>query len=388
MFKRAAAQAATRIRAPPCARGFSVSALRLANRAVVYSSPGDPTSVLSVLTYPDLPPPSPSSLNVRFICSPVNPADINVVEGIYPAKPVHTDELAQGHKLSDAVYLGGNEGLAEITEVGAGVEGFAKGDWVVMAGQQLGTWSSARSLKAADVIKVSKTVSRVNGSTLTVNPPTAYNMLHDFVDLQEGDWVLQNGANSAVGQMVIQIAAQRGFKTLNFVRNREDLETLKTQLKTLGATEVFTYDDLKERSLRDRVKQLTSGKQIQLFLNCVGGDATTQMTKLLGADAHIVSYGAMSKRPLTLPTSLFIFKNLKSHGFWQTRWYAQKTRQEREELMQKLVAMKLKEPEHEIVTIPAGDSDEQATKRVRGIIESLAQGQYGKKVLLSIEQPT
>ena len=62
-------------------------------------------------------------------------------------------------------------------------------------------------------------------------------MLHDFVKLEEGDWVVQNGANSAVcflclelqihlrssfqvGQAVIQIAASRGVKTINFVRNR------------------------------------------------------------------------------------------------------------------------------------------------------------------------
>jgi hypothetical protein len=31
-----------------------------------------------------------------------------------------------------------------------------------------------------------------------VNPPTAYNMLRDYVELREGDWVMQNGANSAV----------------------------------------------------------------------------------------------------------------------------------------------------------------------------------------------
>lgn len=31
-----------------------------------------------------------------------------------------------------------------------------------------------------------------------VNPPTAYNMLHDFARLVEGDWIIQNGANSAV----------------------------------------------------------------------------------------------------------------------------------------------------------------------------------------------
>lgn len=31
-----------------------------------------------------------------------------------------------------------------------------------------------------------------------VNPPTAYNMLTEFVALKSGDWVIQNGANSAV----------------------------------------------------------------------------------------------------------------------------------------------------------------------------------------------
>jgi NADPH-dependent curcumin reductase CurA len=31
-----------------------------------------------------------------------------------------------------------------------------------------------------------------------VNPSTAYNMLHDFAQLVEGDWIVQNGANGAV----------------------------------------------------------------------------------------------------------------------------------------------------------------------------------------------
>ena len=36
-----------------------------------------------------------------------------------------------------------------------------------------------------------------------VNPPTAYNMLSEFVDLRPGDFVIQNGANSAVGISVM-----------------------------------------------------------------------------------------------------------------------------------------------------------------------------------------
>lgn len=61
------------------------------------------------------------------------------------------------------------------------------------------------------------------------------------------------------------------------------------------------------------------------------------MARLLGTDAHLVSYGAMAKQPLSLPTSLFIFKNLTSHGFWQTQWYSKKSAEERAQLMQTLV---------------------------------------------------
>lgn len=39
-----------------------------------------------------------------------------------------------------------------------------------------------------------------------MNPPTAYRMLKDFVDLKPGDTVIQNGANSAVGKAVIQVS--------------------------------------------------------------------------------------------------------------------------------------------------------------------------------------
>ena len=56
-------------------------------------------------------------------------------------------------------------------------------------------------------------------------------------------------------------------------------------------------------------------------------------------DAHLVSYGAMSKQPLSLPTSLHIFKNLTSHGYWQTRWNSTHTQEEREKMIKFLVEL-------------------------------------------------
>ncbi len=107
-------------------RAFSTSAVSLANRAIVFPKPGSPADVLQAHTYPNLPPPTPSSINVRYLLSPINPADINVVEGKYPAKPAQVNDLA-GLKFDDGgVFVGGNEGLAVVTEVGEGVKGLKK----------------------------------------------------------------------------------------------------------------------------------------------------------------------------------------------------------------------------------------------------------------------
>ncbi|KAF8074808.1 hypothetical protein FPV67DRAFT_1777589 [Lyophyllum atratum] len=360
------------------------------NRAIVYSQNGDPSKVLKVLSYRPLPPPSPNTLNVKFILAPINPADLNVIEGVYPAKPTPDSTLASaGLGSSDQpVYVGGNEGLAQVMEVGNGVSCLEKNDWVIMTKPQIGTWCTSKNIGANDVLKIPRVdgLSEVHAATMTVNPPTAYNMLQDFVPLKEGDWVIQNGANSAVGQAVIQIAASRGLKTLNFVRPRDNLTELAKQLEDLGATKVLTYEALSDKSLRKEIKEWTGGKDIKLALNCVSGRETDLMTRLLGVDAHLVSYGAMSKQPLTLATSLFIFKNLTAHGFWQSRWYLQKSRDEQRRLIDVLVNLmsqgKLKEPMHEIISINAQDSDEEATQKVRDVIAKAAGGRHGKKALL------
>jgi hypothetical protein len=56
------------------------------------------------------------------------------------------------------------------------------------------------------------------------------------------------------------------------------------------------------------LKQQPSSQEIKLGLNCVGGKPTSLLAGYLGHNAALVSYGAMSMSPLSLPTSLFIFK--------------------------------------------------------------------------------
>ncbi|TCD68433.1 mitochondrial 2-enoyl thioester reductase [Steccherinum ochraceum] len=345
---------------------FSSSVALQAHRALVYSETGQPADVLRATTYPTLPSPRQDWVNVKFLLSPINPSDINTIEGVYPSRPsLLSSWTPDGTPLEQPVYPAGNEGVAVVTAVGGGVKDLKEGDRVIITAQQTGTWASARTVQSQAVTKVPEELSDVNAATITVNPATAYNMLHEFTTLKEGDWVLQNGANSAVGQAVIQIAKQKGFKTINFVRSRPNLDDLKQSLQNLGADVVLTYGDLSDKALKNQVKEITGGKSIRLMLNCVGGKTIPRMVSLLGTGAYVVSYGAMSKEPMPISTASLIFKDVQYRGFWQSRWYKQNTLEDRLALIKKLTAMRLVEPEHEIVSFSAEKSDAEITQSVK-----------------------
>lgn len=79
-----------------------------------------------------------------------------------------------------------------------------------------------------------------------------------------------------------------------------------------------------------------------MLLNCVSGPTTAQLTRLLGTDARLVSYGAMSKQPLAIPTGPLIFRGLKVEGFWITgRWSKDSEKEEKQKVLNAIVQMKV-----------------------------------------------
>jgi len=360
-------------------------------RAIAFSAFGSPAKVLTVKRLPSLPAPStlgPSQAIVRFIQSPINPSDINVVQGVYPTKPVLRPE---------GYYIPGNEGLAQIEHLSPrNTSPLTGGDWVIMRKPQLGTWSSHALLDHSDLLPVpshaKSSLSTAHLATLAVNPPTALRMLTDFVQLHPGDYFIQNAANSAVGCAAIQIAHAKGIKSINFIRNRPDLHQTFDSLKNLGATHVCTYEELEDEGFRSKVKEWTGNANIRLALNCVGGSVTSRMASLLGHNAHLVSYGAMSKQPLSLSTSHFIFKNLTCHGYWQSRWYRSANLEQINEQMSHLVSLMMKgklcAPLYEAVVLKGTDSEVQL--QISSLMQRVDEAHKGsksglKKILLSWE---
>ena len=159
------------------------------------------------------------------------------------------------------------------------------------------------------------------------------------------------------------------------------MDSLRKQLGDLGADHVFSYSELADKSFKGKIADLTAGAPLKLGLNCVGGKDTSNMAKLLSKEATLVTYGAMSMQPLSLPSSLFIFKGLKSLGFWMTTWYAKNSPETRREMTDALVDMirrgKLKEPETEVLKLEG--SDEEVGRIVREAIKNVK----GRKLMFT-----
>ncbi|XP_066597564.1 enoyl-[acyl-carrier-protein] reductase, mitochondrial [Prorops nasuta] len=317
-------------------KNISVARKMSTAKLLIYDKHGEPASVLQI-KQSELKEPEKDEVTVKWLLSPVNPADINTIQGRYPIKPTFPS-------------IPGNEGVGEIIAVGSQVKGFSVGDKIVPGTIKLGTWRTCANYKPDEIIKIPKEFGTVEASMFIVNPCTAYRMLKDFVKLNPGDTVIQNGANSAVGQLVIQLCKVYNFHSVNVVRDRPNIQELKNQLKTLGADEVLTEAEV-------RTTQIFKNKQLplpKLACNCVCGQNALDVLRHLAHGGIMVTYGGMSREPLTIPASALIFKDLTFKGFWMTAWSeTHKNTQEKEDMYKDLAALfiekKLQCPPYKII---------------------------------------
>ena len=285
-------------------------------KAVVYETHGNPAEVLRVETRP-WPKPAADEVVVQIRAAPINPADLNAIEGKYPVRP-------------ELPATPGFEGAGVVVDLGSDVTGMTAGALVILP-HNLGTWREAVAVKASELVAAPPEIEPVHAAMLKINPMTAWRLLHDYVDLKSGDWLIQNAANSAAGRAVIQIANDLGYKTVNVVRRAELVDELRSE-----GSDVVLNDG---ENLREEVKNATSGAPIRLGLNAVGGESALRLANCLAPGSTMVTFGAMSLQPLKIPNGLLIFKDLRFCGIWINKWYDNATMAERMDAFRPLFEM-------------------------------------------------
>lgn len=258
---------------------------------VTFTEFGKPTDVIQ-LTEAVSQPLVKGEVRVKMLAAPINPADINFIQGNYGIKP-------------ELPARAGVEGCGIVVESLS--DEFQLRDKVIFM-NKAGTWSQEVVSQGGDLLKIPNETPSDQAAMLKVNPMTAWCMLTQLRALPEGSWIIQNAANSGVGHCVIQIAKLLGLHTINVVRR----ECLLPELARLGG-------DINVLDSADYVESARN-KRPALALNAVGGDSALRLMDALDAKGLHVTYGAMGGRSLKVPNKFLIFKRIEIQGFWVTEW--------------------------------------------------------------------
>ena len=209
--------------------------------------------------------------------------------------------------------------------------------------------------------------------------------------LKEGDWFVQNGANSGVGRAAIQLGRAWGLRSVNVIRTRpgdseedasRNTQALKDELHALGADVVVTEEEAAEKGFGAKLAsehiKPSSGSDspgVRLALNCVGGRSALSLAKLLTSTdpptSH-VTYGAMAKQPLSVPAGLLIFWDTNFTGFWVSAWAGSRPGEKMKavkEVLGLMKAGKFKQPRFDAVEWGWMTDEQTLKKAVSGALE-------------------
>ena len=183
-------KSACRLSRLPAPLSRSTVARLVSSHSLVFKKYGNPSDVLELVdTTSEVLQPAlaDEDVIVQFKASPINPADINTVQGIYGVKP----------KLP---AVPGGEGCAEVIKVGSSVRHLEVGDKVIPVKSTLGTWRTHLRCHSSQFLKIDRRLDAFSASQTIVNPSTAYRMLKDYESLKQGSQSESKDRRSVCGE--------------------------------------------------------------------------------------------------------------------------------------------------------------------------------------------
>jgi NADPH2:quinone reductase len=261
-------------------------------RAITYTKFGKPNEVLE-LSDIAIPEPKDHEVRIKTILATIHNHDLVTISGKYGFKPTLPAQA-------------GTEAVGIIDAIGNAVKHLQVGQRVMAT--TTGTWAEFFIVSAATVVPLPDGIDDASAAQLLAMPMSAL-LLLEQAQIQSGQWVIQNGANGAVGKLIEQISPIQDFNVINLVRR----ESSSDELKKLGAKYVVATD---APDWKKTVKALIADQALIVGIDAVGGESSQDLLSLLAENGKLISYGAMSGQSMQLSSSLIIFKNISITGFW------------------------------------------------------------------------
>lgn len=259
-------------------------------RSVQVTEFGD-SSVLEV-TDVEKPEPDAGELRIEVKAAGINFADIMQRRGHYPEGP------APG-------YTPGMEVAGVVDAVGDGV-GREVGD-EVMGFVNHGGYAEYAIANASGVFDLPEGMSFAEGAGFPVQFLTAHNCLFEWGDLTEDESVLIHAAAGGVGTAAVQLASNAGAEVFGTASTEEKLGLAED----LGCDHPIQYTEV---DFVEAVNDMTD-YGVDLVLDGIGGETTTESMKCLKDFGRMVSFGAASGEPGKPNTGDLLFHNQTVIGY-------------------------------------------------------------------------
>jgi NADPH2:quinone reductase len=249
------------------------------------------------LVIADIPPPPLRDGTVRITihAAGVNFADTLIITGQYQDKP-------------PLPFTPGMEVAGVVAEVGAGVTHLKRGDRV-LASVGRGAFAEEVVAEADGVHRIPDSMDFVTAAGFPVAYSTSYGAYAWRARLQAGEWVLVLGASGGVGLTAVEIAKAMGAKVIAAAGGADKLAVAQRA----GADHLIDYT---REQIRDRVKDITGGRGVDVVYDPVGGDAFDQSLRSIAWEGRIIVIGFAGGRVPQIPANIVLVKNIDIIGFF------------------------------------------------------------------------
>lgn len=239
---------------------------------------------------------APNQVLIAVEACGVNFPDVLIIQNKYQFKP-------------ELPFAPGGEVAGKILAMGDQVHGFQVGHTVLA----LCGWGGFAEKVAVDVDRVFPLASGLStevAATTLYSYGTSYHALKDRANLQPGETLLVLGAAGGVGLAAVELGKLMGGKVIAAASSEEKLALCREK----GADLTINYET---EDLKNRIKDLTDGKGVDVVYDPVGGKFTESALRGMAWKGRYLIVGFADGEIPQIPMNLPLLKGCSIMGvFW------------------------------------------------------------------------